>query len=118
MNAFYNAYQQVLIEKSLLFQKLLQKIKLIIKNHLSFSYPPDLYKRYPPNAEKTSHKIAPMKAFVVSLLDTKGCKIAKTKEANAILRKSFPNSSNNFFISIYKRIKDLFCKKHIKIWEL
>ncbi len=117
MNVFYSAYQQVLTRKLLLFQIQLQKIKPIIKNHLSFSYPPDLYKRYPPNAEKTSHKIAPIKAFVFSLLDTNGCKIAKTKEANAILRKSFPNSSNNFFISIYKHIKDLYCNKYIEIWE-
>ncbi len=112
MNVFYSAYQQALIGKLLLSQKLLQKIKLIIRNHLPFSYPPDLYKRYPPNTEKTSHKIALIKALMFSLSDTNGCKIAKTKEANAILRKSFPNSSNSFFIQKYKHTKRLACNTY------
>jgi len=99
---FYNVYLQALIKIWLLSQIRLQKTKLIIKNHLSSLYPTDLYKRYPPKAEKTSHKSTLIKAFIFNLLDTKGCKIAKTKEAKAILRKSFPNSSNNLFMKKYK----------------
>ncbi|WP_457626180.1 hypothetical protein, partial [Persephonella sp.] len=90
-------YQRVLIKQKLLFLTLLRKIKLKTKIQDSSLNPPALYKIYPPNPEKTSHQKAPIKAVISILCVTKGCSIEKTKEANAIFKNNFPNSSNTFF---------------------